>query len=132
VVKCILDIGNAKYKIDKNSLNLFMQEVRGTDFAPYPDSSLDQGSLDDAICDRFAQGAPGRIFREIMQLYNEYARTENLDVLVKLKVKLEQASSRYKSLVLAEEVLTINSCLPYERRVTCNNGEHDISRDELE
>ena len=130
MVKCILDIGNAKYKIDKNSLNLFMQEVRGTDFAPYTDSSEDQGSFDGANCGHLAKVAPDRIFREIMQLYNEYARTENLDVLVKLKVKLEQVSSQYKSLVLAEEVLTINSCLPYERRVMCNNGEHDIGRDE--
>ncbi len=54
---------------------------------------------------------------EVMQLYNEYARTENLDVLVRLKDKLEQVSLRYKSVALAEEVLNINSCLPYERRV---------------
>lgn len=111
MVRSILDIGNAKYKIDRLALCRFREEARrnvdaGADerkAEPHASTSIEE-TLD---C----------VFMEVMQLYNEYAHTESLDVLVRLKDKLEQVSLRYKSVALAEEVLNINSCLPYERRV---------------
>ncbi|MBU5636963.1 hypothetical protein KOM00_09470 [Geomonas sp. Red69] len=112
MVRSILEIGNAKYKIDRLILGRFKEEVRqhwtkgdaGVE-APVPGPAP---SLDESL---------ELVFKEVMQLYNEYAKTESIDVLLRLKDKLEQVSLRYKSLALAEEVLNINSCLPYERRV---------------
>ncbi|MBJ6799420.1 hypothetical protein [Geomonas propionica] len=112
MVRSILEIGNAKYKIDRIALGRFRDEVRqnrdkeGSEVtAPEPGREL---SLDESL---------DAVFLEVMQLYNEYAKTESIDVLLRLKDKLEQVSLRYKSLALAEEVLNINSCLPYERRI---------------
>lgn len=114
MVKSILEIGNAKYKINRLALCRFKEEARenamaGTDEREVlPEMAGGSVSLDESL---------DTVFREVMQLYNEYARSESIDVLVRLKDKLEQVSLRYKSLALAEEVLSINSCLPYERRV---------------
>lgn len=104
----ILDIGNARYRIDRSALKRFMLEAQ---------ESAAKESLD-------------AIFDEVMGLYGEYAVTGKLDVLMKLKCKLEQVSLRYKSLELAEEVLNINSCLPYEWRVGSCDG-HDPAKDAL-
>lgn len=102
MVKSILDIGNAKYRIDRSVLRRFMRDARES----YAEESLDA------------------VFDEVMGLYGEYAVTGRLEVLMRLKCKLEQVSLRYKSLELAEEVLNINSCLPYEWRVRyCNDHE---------
>lgn len=114
MVRSILEIGNAKYKIDSRALSRFKEEVRQNVMAgigegeAVPERLYGGRSLDDSL---------DAVFTEVMQLYNEYARTESIDILVRLKNKLEQVSLRYKSLALAEEVLNINSCLPYERRV---------------
>lgn len=113
MVRSILDIGNAKYKIDRLALCRFREEARRN-----ADAGADAGKAE--VCDDVRpslEESLEHVFMEVMQLYNEYARTENLDVLVRLKDKLEQVSLRYKSVALAEEVLNINSCLPYERRV---------------
>ncbi|QXE92543.1 hypothetical protein KP001_08505 [Geomonas subterranea] len=112
MVRSILEIGNAKYKIDRIALGRFKDEVRQSwtregDQAEAPDAGATH-TLDESL---------DAVFRDVMQLYNEYAKTESIDVLLRLKDKLEQVSLRYKSLALAEEVLSINSCLPYERRV---------------
>ena len=57
------------------------------------------------------------ISEEVLSLYQDYQRCQNIEVLVKLKCRLQDVSVRYKSHVLAEEVLSINSCLPYELRI---------------
>jgi len=128
MVKCILDIGNAKYKLNRNALSLFMQEAQQHDAAsPGSDDDEDQGSR---YCETpFLDASLERVFNEVMQLYKEYAISESLDVLIRLKYRLEQVSLRYRSLALAEEVMNINSCLPYERRVPCNNGQRGSGGD---
>ncbi|MBU5612766.1 hypothetical protein [Geomonas azotofigens] len=112
MVRSILEIGNAKYKIDRIALGRFKDEVRQNWTKVSPDVAVPEAgrelSLDESL---------DAVFKEVMQLYNEYAKTESIDVLLRLKDKLEQVSLRYKSLALAEEVLNINSCLPYERRI---------------
>jgi hypothetical protein len=124
MVRSILEIGNAKYEIDQDALKRFMREAR--------QSAALRGELDDgkekvltysASVSPPAEASIEAVFDEVLQLYNEYARNDDLDVLMQLKAKLEQVSLRYKSLALAEEVLNINSCLPYERRVTCIRGD---------
>ncbi|BCG46708.1 hypothetical protein GEOBRER4_n1517 [Citrifermentans bremense] len=123
MVRSILEIGNAKYEIDQDALKRFMREAR--------QSAALRGELDDgkekvltysASVSPPAEASIDAVFDEVLQLYNEYARNDDLDVLMQLKAKLEQVSLRYKSLALAEEVLNINSCLPYERRVNCIRG----------
>lgn len=113
MVRRILDIGNSKYKLNKNALSEFILEARHQHAASH---YMDGESHDPREC-QSADESLDLIFREVMQLYNEYASSESLDALIRLKSKLEQVSLRYRSLVLAEEVMTINSCLPYERRV---------------
>lgn len=124
MVRSILEIGNAKYEIDLDALKRFMREAR--------QSAALRGDLEDGkekVLTYSGCVAPPveasieEVFDEVLQLYNEYARNDDLDVLMQLKSKLEQVSLRYKSVVLAEEVLNINSCLPYERRVNCIRGD---------
>lgn len=130
MVRTILEIGNAKYEINCDALKRFMREAR--------QSAVLRGELEDEKEKvlTYSAGAKSQVeasidtaFDEVLQMYNEYARTEDLDVLVQLKAKLEQVSLRYKSLALAEEVLNINSCLPYERRVTCCQGKGGVQGD---
>lgn len=122
MVKCILDIGNAKYKINRDALSLFIQEAQQQGASPSDaDGCREQGSPECEAGSFLVDAALESIFKEVMQLYHEYARSESLDVLVRLKCKLEQVSLRYHSLALAEEVMNINSCLPYERRVRSND-----------
>lgn len=128
MVRSILEIGNAKYKIDRYALSRFKQEARqhaacnteaGAEIGVLPFGGSDGSSVDASL---------DAVFGEVMKLYNEYARTESLDVLVLLKCKLEEVSLRYRSLALAEEVLNINSCLPYERRVPSATHPTDSSK----
>jgi hypothetical protein len=119
MVKRIIDIGYAKYRIYRHALCVFMEEAkqvtaasppegcRGADGEPEGADAVEEGSDEELE----------RVCAEVMQLYREYARSESMDVLLRLKCLLEEVSSRYRSLALAEEVLHINSCLPYERRV---------------
>lgn len=116
--KRILDIGCAKYQIDRNALFLFMEEAAGN--RENPCCGSEEGESD-AAANLCADQAVEQIFWEVLELYNEYNETGNLDTLVQLKCRLEEASLRYRSLPLAEEVLSINSCLPYERRIPCGN-----------
>lgn len=116
MVKSILAIGNAKYEMDRSALLRFRREARQSSAPQDPQPGMVPGS------EPLPLGAEETVdasFDEVMQLYNEYARSQNLGVLVELKSKLEQVSLRYKSVALAEEVLNINSCLPYEWRVGC-------------
>ena len=113
VVRHIFEIGNAKYQLNKNAISEFILEVRHQNPVYCPGFASEE--VGDAKSQ--AEEALDGIFREVMQLYNDYARTENLDTLMKLKTKLEQVSLRYRSVALAEEVMSINCCLPYERRL---------------
>lgn len=119
--KVIYDIGNAKYKVNRLELFRMMEEARGNLVGGAPETSHDNGSAPDpdTLKGRDDDAALSDSFMDVMRLYNEYARSESLDVLIKLKCLLEEVSTRYKSMALAEEVLTINSCLPYDRRVPC-------------
>ncbi|WP_224982805.1 hypothetical protein [Geomonas agri] len=115
MVRSILEIGNAKYKIDKMALGRFKDEVRQNWNKEGSEVTVPEVSLDESL---------DEVFLEVMQLYNEYAKTECIDVLLRLKDKLEQVSLRYKSVALAEEVLNINSCLPYESRIPKDSEIH--------
>ncbi|WP_129126390.1 hypothetical protein [Geomonas oryzae] len=121
MVRSILDIGNAKYKIDRLALCRFREEARRN-----ADAGADERKAEPCDARPSIEESLDCVFMEVMQLYNEYARTESLDVLVRLKDKLEQVSLRYKSVALAEEVLNINSCLPYERRVPSSSRPDDF------
>lgn len=123
MVRSILDIGNAKYEIDTDVLSRFKEEAQRHAVTLDDPYHGEEGSRHDCENGSFSVDASlDNAFDEVMQLYNEYSRSENLDVLVMLKCKLEQVSLRYKSVTLAEEVLSINSCLPYERRVPYHHG----------
>jgi len=123
MVKSILDIGNAKYEIDRNALRRFMHEAKqSAAMQGVPDIGEHRSNSGSEAAAFPADESIETIFIQVMQLYNEYAVSGSLDVLIKLKCELEQVSSRYKSLALAEEVLNINSCLPYEWRVRCCSG----------
>ena len=128
--KRILDIGCAKYQIDRNALFRFMEEAAGNRENPRCGSEAGESDAAANLCaDRAVEG----IFWEVLELYNEYNETSSLDTLLQLKCRLEEASLRYRSLPLAEEVLSINSCLPYERRIPCGSMVRSVpSNDEGE
>ena len=123
MVKSIIEIGNARYEIDRNALRLFMREAQESAVMQGVPGIGEQQSRDGGEPAAFSADEPIEItFNRVMQLYNEYTISGSLDALIKLKCKLEQVSARYKSFALAEEVLNINSCLPYEWRVRCCGG----------
>ena len=123
MVKSILEIGNARYEIDRDALRRFMREAQQSAAMQGVPDIGEQQSPDGREAEAFsADESIDTIFIKVMQLYNEYAMSGSLDALIKLKCKLEQVSARYKSFALAEEVLNINSCLPYEWRVRCCGG----------
>lgn len=123
MVKSIIEIGNARYEIDRNALRLFMREAQESAAMQGVPGIGEQQSQDGGETAAFPADEPIEItFNRVMQLYNEYAISGSLDVLIELKCTLEQVSLKYKSLALAEEVLNINSCLPYEWRVRCCSG----------
>ena len=123
MVKSIIEIGNARYEIDRNALRLFMREAQESAAMQGVPGIGEQQSRDGGETAAFSADEPIEItFNRVMQLYNEYTISGSLDVLIELKCTLEQVSSKYKSLALAEEVLNINSCLPYEWRVRCCSG----------
>lgn len=123
MVKSIIEIGNARYEIDRNALRLFMREAQESAAMQGVPGIGEQQSQDGGETAAFSADEPIEItFNRVMQLYNEYTISGSLDVLIELKCTLEQVSLKYKSLALAEEVLNINSCLPYEWRVRCCSG----------
>ena len=123
MVKSIIEIGNARYEIDRNALRLFMREAQESAVMQGVPGIGEQQSRDGGETAAFSADEPIEItFNRVMQLYNEYTISGSLDVLIELKCMLEQVSLKYKSLALAEEVLNINSCLPYEWRVRCCGG----------
>lgn len=123
MVKSIIEIGNARYEIDRNALRLFMREAQESAAMQGVPGIGEQQSQDGGETAAFPADEPIEItFNRVMQLYNEYTISGSLDVLIELKCTLEQVSLKYKSLALAEEVLNINSCLPYEWRVRCCSG----------
>ena len=123
MVKSIIEIGNARYEIDRNALRLFMREAQESAAMQGVPGIGEQQSRDGGETAAFSADEPIEItFNRVMQLYNEYTISGSLDVLIELKCTLEQVSLKYKSLALAEEVLNINSCLPYEWRVRCCSG----------
>jgi len=123
MVKSIIEIGNARYEIDRNALRLFMREAQESAVMQGVPGIGEQQSRDGGETAAFSADEPIEItFNRVMQLYNEYTISGSLDVLIELKCTLEQVSLKYKSLALAEEVLNINSCLPYEWRVRCCSG----------
>jgi len=110
----IFGIGCGRYEFDKRTLDSFIEEARSRSLAGGPAEA--PGAADGcAPSDREAQA----VFDEIMKLYRDYNMCQSIESLVTLKCRLEEYSLRYHSHVLAEEVLSINSCLPYEERISC-------------
>jgi hypothetical protein len=113
MVRHIYGIGSGRYSFDKFTFNSFIAEsrnrplTRGQGAAPEAgEGAAEPGDLD-----------AERIFEEVMSLYHDYARCQSVELLLKLKCRLQEFSIRYNSHVLAAEVLNINSCLPYEQRI---------------
>lgn len=121
--KRIIDIGNARYRISMDDLSAMMEEAKnGAAVMPILASCPKDEGLPEVDHAKVTGGDELEgVFLEVMRLYQEYARTASMDVLVRLRCRLEQVSLRYRSFALAEEVLIINSCLPYERRVPAGN-----------
>jgi hypothetical protein len=108
--KNIFDIGSGRYTFDTNTLDSFIEEAK---------NRLSEFDLPDAAgtTDVPGQVEIERIIAEVLSLYQEYMECQRVEPLVQLKCRLEEVSIRFNSHVLAEEVLTINSCLPYEQRI---------------
>jgi hypothetical protein len=107
----IFGIGSGKYHFDRQTLDSFLEEAKSRTQAPLAGAG---GWGAEHPGDQETQ----HVFDEIMSLYHDYQRCQHLDLLLKLKHRLEEFSIRYQSHVLAAEVLNINSCLPYEQRIT--------------
>jgi hypothetical protein len=108
--KNIFDIGSGRYTFDENTLDSFIQEAKNRT----SDFGLPETIGPDAVPN---EAEIERILAELMSLYQDYVQCQSIELLVTLKCRLEEVSIRFKSHVLAEEVLTINSCLPYEQRI---------------
>jgi len=113
MVRNIFEIGSGKYQFGSNTLNSFLEESRNRPSTCGPAEVPGAGQPGGELHEMEMQG----IFSEVMALYHDYMRCQNVEVLLRLKSRLEEFSLRYKSHVLAAEVLNINSCLPYEHRV---------------
>jgi hypothetical protein len=117
MIRRILEIGRGRYKFNNKTLDDFIEESRhrrlagGRQDAGFPSTPDSAGEPDDRELPQ--------VFEEVMTLYHDYQQCESIELLVKLKFRLQEVSIRYQSHVLASEVLNINSCLPYERRVSC-------------
>jgi hypothetical protein len=108
--KNIFDIGSGRYTFDTNTLDSFIEEAknRTTESGP-PEAAGTINVLSEMEIDS--------ILAEVVSLYQDYMQCQRVELLVRLKCRLEEVSIRFNSHVLAEEVLTINSCLPYEQRI---------------
>jgi len=109
----IFDIGSGRYIFDAKTLEAFIEEARNRSSESGEKALLEISDLADVPSDWEMQC----IFEEVMALYHDFIQCQRVELLVRLKCRLEEVSIRYKSHVLAEEVLTINSCLPYEQRI---------------
>lgn len=120
--KQIFDIGRGKYVFDMQTLHYFIEEANSR--GQHDGSWCATRGYEVAVDESPTEEEMNSVFDEIMSLYREYLHCQNLEVLVKLKARLQDYSVRYQSLVLAEEVLNINSCLPYELRVPHSTVPH--------
>ena len=113
--KQLFDIGSGKYFFDKKTLDSFIEEAKNR--TPYREI-CDTGLMhaDDGVAEPNEMEMQ-TIFEEVMLLYQDYLQVQSVDLLLRLKCRLEEFSIRYQSHVLAEEVIHINSCLPYENRM---------------
>jgi len=114
MVRHLYDIGCGRYQFDRATLDSFMEESRNRLPKCQPDGAQNAVDAREELSDQEMQ----RIFEEVMALYHDYNRCRSVDLLLRLKSRLEEFSTRYQSHVLAAEVLNINSCLPYEQRIT--------------
>lgn len=126
MVKNIFDIGSGRYQFDKKTLNSFLEESRNRPLPPEAAEDPGAGRAAGQLSDREQQG----FFEEVMALYHDYMICQNVEVLLRLKLKLEEFSVRCNSHVLAAEVLNINSCLPYELRLRGTGTLPGKNRDE--
>lgn len=115
----IFGIGCGRYEFNKQTLDSFIEEARSRSLAGRLAEAT--GQADGCTpSDREAQA----VFDEIMKLYRDYNMCQSVESLVILKCRLEEYSLRYNSHVLAGEVLSINSCLPYEERISCRTDKN--------
>jgi hypothetical protein len=114
----ILDIGSGRYTFDRKTLSAFIDEARNRPSLTYAGTSGVQTAPEQDPCDGRDEQEMQRMFDEVMSLYLNYLRCQKVEMLVRLKDRLVEYSIQYQSHVLAEEVLNINSCLPYEHRIS--------------
>jgi len=107
----IFGIGSGTYQFDRATLDSFIEEARNRSTGAQAGESCTAALTP-------SEQETQSVFEEIMSLYQDYQRCGSLELLLKLKGRLEEFSIRYHSHVLAAEVLNINSCLPYEQRIT--------------
>jgi len=108
--KNIFDIGSGRYTFDANTLDSFIEEAKKRNSEFGLSEAIGPGDVPNEL-------EIESILAEVMSLYQDYMQCQSVELLVTLKCRLEEVSVRFKSHVLAEEVLTINSCLPYEQRI---------------
>jgi hypothetical protein len=106
----LFGIGNGRYEFDRQTLDNFIEEAKNRAGL----TAGEQGAA--ATTAGCADWETRYVYEEILGLYREYQRGQSLDLLIRLKCRLQEISVRYGSHVLAAEVLNINSCLPYEKR----------------
>jgi hypothetical protein len=126
--KRIIDIGNARYRISLDDLSAMMEEAKdgAAEIRTQTSCPSNEGLREVDVAKVGVGDELEGVFSEVMRLYQEYTRSASMDVLVRLRCRLEEVSLRYRSFALAEEVLNINSCLPYERRVPAGNLAKDL------
>jgi hypothetical protein len=119
MVRDIWDIGSGRYLFDRQTLHSFLEEAKNRpSLGCSENADTVHGASDHDELDELDEQEMQRMFDEVMSLYLGYLRCQKVEMLVRLKDRLEQYSIQYHSHVLAEEVLNINSCLPYEHRVS--------------
>lgn len=109
----IFDIGSGKYIFDAKTLESFIEEAKNRSHGAGENGLPESFDPAEVPSDWEMQC----VFDEVMALYHDFMLCQSVELLVRLKCRLEEVSIRYKSHILAEEVLTINSCLPYEQRI---------------
>jgi hypothetical protein len=110
----LFGIGNGRYEFNRQTLDNFIEEARRRASSHYAEVDSAE-TANPPVC---GDWETRYVYEEILGMYREYQKCQSLDLLVRLKCRLQEISVRYGSHVLAAEVININSCLPYEKRIS--------------
>jgi hypothetical protein len=110
----LFGIGNGRYEFNRQTLDNFIEEARKR-ASLHSEGNDPVDAVNAPVC---GDWETRYVYEEILGMYREYQKCQSLDLLVRLKCRLQEISVRYGSHVLAAEVLNINSCLPYEKRIS--------------